>query len=84
MQPSPDHGRDQSSDARQCGNETPHQHDTSGIVVGFGLAQRDVPAHDDAVAGLFANVIIGRQPFAFDRKLSLRLVKREPSNERRS
>jgi hypothetical protein len=51
---------------------SPQQHDTSGIVAGFGLAQRDVPAHDDAVAGSFANVIIGRQPFAFDRKPSLR------------
>ena len=31
---------------------TPQQHDTSRIIAGFGLAQRDVPAHDDAVAGL--------------------------------
>jgi hypothetical protein len=48
-------------------------------VADFGLAQRDVPAHDDAVAGLFANVIIGRSPFAFDCNLSLRSSRESPA-----
>src|SRR5258708_36551872 len=44
----------------------PQQNDTSGIVAGFGLAQRDVPAHDNAVAGLSLNIVIGREPFKLD------------------
>src|SRR5215510_6403752 len=45
---------------------SPQQNDTSGIVAGFVLAQRDVPAHDDAVTGLKVDLVVGREPFAFD------------------
>src|SRR5215510_5669379 len=45
---------------------SPQQNDTSGIVAGFGFAQGDVPAHDDAVTGLKVDLVVGRQPLAFD------------------
>jgi hypothetical protein len=65
----------------------PQQYDTSGIVAGFSFAQGDVPAHDDAVVGLLANVIIWRQPFALDdgqplESSSLRFSRYWPPNVR--
>jgi hypothetical protein len=44
----------------------PQHYDTRGIVAGFGLAQRNVPAHNDAIVGLTLNLVIERQPFALD------------------
>src|SRR5262249_35581617 len=42
------------------------QHDTGRIITGFRLAERDVPAHDDAITGLTVDLVIGREPFALD------------------
>src|SRR5207245_11350522 len=45
---------------------TAQQNDTCGVIAGFGLAQRDVPAHNNAVAGLVLDPVIGGEPFALD------------------
>src|SRR5262245_25146124 len=50
----------------------PQQNDASGIVPSFALTQCDVPAYDDAVTALVLNIIIGRQPFAFDNSAARR------------
>src|SRR5215471_1966074 len=45
---------------------TTQQNDTSGVVTGFRLAQRDVPAHNDVVPGLMTDIVIAGQPLALD------------------
>src|SRR3984893_5433117 len=56
------------------------QNDTCGIIARFDFAQSDVPAHDDAVARLRSNLIVGREPFSFDN----RAAGRDWSRKRRS
>src|SRR6266566_3784254 len=40
--------------------------DTRRIIAGLSFTQGYVPAHDNAVAGLIANIVVGREPFSFD------------------
>src|SRR5262245_54519567 len=42
------------------------QNDTRRIIAGLSLAQGNVPAHDNAVAGLIANIVVNREPFSFN------------------
>src|ERR1700722_5169823 len=42
------------------------QNHTSGVIAGFGFAQRYGPAHNDDVAGLSIDGVIGSKPFSFD------------------
>src|SRR5450759_3059912 len=42
------------------------QNNKCGIIARFDFTQSDVPAHDDAVALLRSNPIIGREPLSFD------------------
>src|SRR5262249_39838690 len=42
------------------------QNDTRRIIAGLSLAQGNVPAYDNAVAGLRANIVVGREPFSFN------------------